>query len=56
MNLFLPNTQVFFKSTNAFSAIVVDHAREKENASIKGDGGTAGLTENARVLRQRMMT
>ena len=46
----------FLKSTNAFSAIVVDHAREKENTSIKGDGGTAGLTENARVLRQRMMT
>ena len=34
----------------------VDHAREKENASIKGEGGTVGLTENPRALRHRMMT
>ena len=46
----------FLKSTNAFSPIAVDHAREKENASIKGEGGTVGLTENPRALRHRMMT
>ena len=55
MILFLPNTQVFL-SPQMHSLCVVDHTREKENASIKGDGGTAGLTENPRVLRHRMMT
>ena len=46
----------FLKSTNAFSAIAVDHAHEKENASIKEEGGAVGLTENSRALRHRMMT
>ena len=47
----------FLKSTNAFSAIAVDHVHEKENASIKEEGGAVGLTEkHPRALRHRMMT
>ena len=42
-------------STHAFSAIAVDHAHEQENASINGDGSTAGLTENPCALRSWMI-
>ena len=34
------------------SAIALDHAHEQENASIKGDGGAVGLTENPAALRR----
>ena len=38
------------KSKHAFSAIAIDHAHEQNNASVKGDGGAVGLTENPSVL------
>ena len=40
---FCPKLIVEPKSTNAFSEIDGDHAHEKENASIKGEGGAVGL-------------
>ena len=42
------------KSTRAFSAIAIDHAHEQNNASVKGDGGAVGLTENPGALRRWM--
>ena len=43
------------KSKNAFSAIALDQAHEQENASIKGEGGAVGLTENPSALRRWMI-
>ena len=43
------------KSTHAFSAIAMDHVHKQENASIKGDGGVIGLTENPSALRRWMI-
>ena len=33
-------------------AITIDYAHEQNNATVKGDGGAAGLTENPSVLRR----
>ncbi|KAJ7363202.1 hypothetical protein OS493_011483 [Desmophyllum pertusum] len=33
-------------TAHTFSAIALDHAHKQENASIKGDGGAIGLTDN----------
>ena len=43
------------KSKNAFSAIALGHAHEQENASIKGEGGAVGLTENPSALQRWMI-
>ena len=39
-----------------FSGIVTDHAHEQNNASVKGDSGGVGLTENPAALRRWMVT
>ena len=44
------------KTKRPFSAIALDHAHEQENASIKGDGGAVGLTENPAALRRWMVS
>ena len=42
---------VVHKSLRAFSSIALDHAHEQANASVKGDGGAVGLTENPNARR-----
>ena len=49
---FLKRKFVVKKSKRAFSAIAIDQAHEQNNASVKGDGGAVGLTENPAVLRR----
>ncbi len=44
------------KTTRAFSAIAIDQAHEQNNASVKGDGGAVGLTENPAALRRWMVS
>jgi hypothetical protein len=44
------------KTTHNFSAIALDHAHEQNNASVKGDGGAVGLTENPTALRRWMVS
>ena len=39
-----------------FSGIATDQAHEQNNASVKGDGGAVGLTENPATLRRWMVT
>lgn len=39
-----------------FSALAIDHAHEQNNASVKGDGGAVGLTENPSALRRWMVS
>ena len=39
-----------------FSGIAIDHAHEQIHASVKGDGGAVGLTENPAALRRWMVT
>ena len=39
-----------------FSGIAIDQAHEQNNASVKGDGGGVGLTENPAALRRWMVT
>ena len=52
---FISGAFAVHKSTNAFSAIALDHAHEQENASIKGEGGAVGLTENPSALQRWMI-
>ncbi len=40
------------KTTHAFSAMAIDQA----HASVKGDGGAVGLTENLAALRRWMVS
>ena len=44
------------KTKRAFSAIAIDQAHEQNNASVKGDGGAVGLTENPAALRRWMVS
>ena len=44
------------KTTHAFSALAIDQAHEQNNASVKGDGGAVGLTENPAALRRWMVS
>ena len=46
---------VVHKTNRAFSSIVLDHAHEQVNASVKGQGGAVGLTENPAALRRWMV-
>ena len=39
-----------------FSGIAIDQAHEQNNASVKGDGGAVGLTENPAALRRWMVS
>ena len=43
------------KTTQPFSRISLDQAHEQMNASIKGDAGAVGLTENTTALRRWMV-
>ena len=43
------------KTRHAFSAISLDQAHEQNNATVKGDGGAVGLTENPSALRRWMV-
>ena len=36
-------------------ALAIDQAHEQDNASVKGDRGAVGLTENSAVLRRWMV-
>ena len=44
------------KTIHNFSAIAIDQAHEQNNASVKGDGGAVGLTENLAALRCWMVS
>ena len=44
------------KTTHAFAALAIDQAHEQNNASVKGDGGAVGLTENPAALRRWMVS
>jgi hypothetical protein len=44
------------KTSHVFSGIAIDHAHEQNNASVKGDSGAVGLTENPAALRRWMVT
>jgi hypothetical protein len=44
------------KLKHAFSAIAIDQVHEQNNASVKGDGGAVGLTENPAALRHWMVS
>ena len=43
------------KTNNAFSAMAIDQAHEQCNASVKGDGGAVGLTDDEHALRRWMV-
>ena len=53
---FMKGNFVVKKSRRAFSAIAIDQADEQNNASVKGDGGAVGLTENPAALRRWMVS
>ena len=44
------------KTTHVFSGIAIVQAHEQNNASVKGDGGAVGLTENPAALRRWMVS
>ena len=44
------------KTPNRFSSIAIDHPHEQSNASVKGDGGAVGLTENAAALKRWLVS
>ena len=46
---------VVHKSDRHFSSVAIDQAHEQNNASIKGDGGAIGLTEDPAALRRWMV-
>ncbi len=53
---FLTGNFAVKKTTRAFSAIAIDQAHEQNNATVKGDGGAVGLTENPAALRRWMVS
>ena len=53
---FMKGKFVIKKSSRAFSAIAIDQAHEQNNASVKGDGGAVGLTENSKALLRWMVS
>ena len=53
---FLKGNFVVKKSMRAWSAIAIDKAHKQNNASVKGDGGAVGLTENLFALRHWMVS
>jgi len=55
-NEFVAGKFTISKSGHKFSNIAIDQAHEQLNASIKGDGGAVGLTENDSALCQWTIT
>ena len=53
---FLKRNFAVKKITHNFSAIAIDQAQEQNNASVIGDGGAVGLTENPAPLRRWMVS
>ena len=53
---FLKGNFTVRKSERIFSAIAIDQAHEQNNASVKGDGGAVGLTENPAALHGWMVS
>ena len=53
---FLNGKFVMKKTAHSFSALAIDQAHEQNSASVKGDGGAVGLTENPAVLQCRMVS
>ena len=53
---FLKGNFAVKKSRRVFSAVAIDQAHEQNNASVKGDGGAVGLTENPAALRCWMVS
>ena len=43
------------KTDRPFSAMAIDQAHEQNNATVKGDGGAVGLTENPIALKRWML-
>jgi len=43
---------VAYKTGKSFSGIALDHAHEQLNATVKGDGGIIGITDNANALQR----
>lgn len=43
------------KTGHPFSAMAIDQAHEQTNASVKGDGGAIGLTDDEHALRRWMI-
>ena len=46
---------VVHKTSNKFSAMVIDQCHEQNNAMVKGSGGAIGLTGNPGALRRWMV-
>jgi len=44
------------KTTHVFSGITIDQAHEQNNASVNGDSGAVGVTENHAALRRWMVS
>ena len=53
---FLNGKFVVKKTAHSFSALAIDQAHEKNNASVKGDGGAVGLTEYPAALQCWMVS
>lgn len=53
---FLSGSFTVKKTGRAFSSIAIDQAHEQNNASVKGDGGAVGLTQNPTALRRWMVS
>lgn len=53
---FMKGNFVVKKTAHKFSAMAIDQAHEQNNATVKGDGGAVGLTENASALRRWMVS
>ena len=43
---------VIYKTSNKFSAMVIDQCHEQNNALVKGSGGAIGQTGNPGALRR----
>ncbi|XP_029931656.1 piggyBac transposable element-derived protein 4-like [Myripristis murdjan] len=56
LSQFLKGNFVVKKTTHSFSAIAIDQAHKQNNASVKGDGGAMGLTENHAALQCWMVS
>ena len=44
------------RNQHTCSGIAIDQAHEQNNASVKGDGGAVGLTENLAALQRWMVS
>ena len=53
---FMAGKFTVMKTTHSFSTLAIDQAHEQNNASVKGDGGAVGLTENPAALRHWLIS